>query len=595
MTQRKTSLHRLLPLSLLAACGASGDAAPASSTVTAGTPSNEPVASRPAPAASNASADAGAADAAATPPCPSNGSWSSLVPGPGQVGFDATLAASVERYDRLHDALFTKATGLAGSLQVTSDPAQRAKIETLLSTPWAPTDTDPTDDLLQYTGLDPMAFVTSWGMGTGMYAGTELAADAFRYGVLRDRGGDCTAVARARKMLDVGLDALHVVVSITGRPGSIARGIARADLPGDGAAVVTPLFDSAGKALPAEKDNGTWRADNSGLYPNLIWIDSCSRDMLFGWTMGAASIWEVIKNDPTFDAAKKARLQSDMKAVLDGLRIVRAGGRDLELWDADNRPTFHGFLHESSADRVYALTNGPAALMALGQVAALVSIVDDASSKAYLSTLVAARGLPDAIAQSLALVGLSGDQANHSGYNMLFLTGWLAHRYVGDGAARGKIKSGLLTQLYSPLFGEKPSDWKQSLYDFIAATASGDGWLGAPVKKTFDAAAVANGLSSLVAFRPAPLVPPTVENCDAAESASGLCTLSDGVTTVKVKTVDGALVANKAIPMALRPPSNFYWRSDPHLVNGAGSPNAFMPGSDLRVAYWLGRYVRVAP
>ena len=172
MTQRKRSLHLLLPLSLLVACGTSGDTTSSSTPPTVEPSSNDAAASRPAPAASNASADAGVADAAATPPCPSNGSWSSLVPGPGQAGFDATLAASVERYDRLHDALFTKATGLAGSLQVTSDPAQRAKIETLLSTPWAPTDTDPTDDLLQYTALDPMAFVTSWGLGTCTCAGT---------------------------------------------------------------------------------------------------------------------------------------------------------------------------------------------------------------------------------------------------------------------------------------------------------------------------------------------------------------------------------------------------------------------------------------
>ena len=53
----------------------------------------------------------------------------------------------------------------------------------------------------------------------------------------------------------------------------MVRALARAGTPGDGKR--SPLFD-AGEPLPAEKNNGTWQADNSGHYEGYIWEDSCS-------------------------------------------------------------------------------------------------------------------------------------------------------------------------------------------------------------------------------------------------------------------------------------------------------------------------------
>jgi hypothetical protein len=374
---------------------------------------------------------------------------------------------------------------------------------------------------------------------------------------------------------------------IPGYPGAIARAIARNDLPGDGTSATTPIFDAQGHPSPLEKNNGTWRADNSTgkLYPKYAWVDSCSRDMLFGWTLAMASAWEVIAKDPTFDAARKSRLAADAKALLGGLMIVRANGKDLELWDPEGRRTFHGNLHETSIDRQYVVKNGVASLMALGEVAALVSVVDDAPARAYLQSLIGPRDLPAAIGQSIAVVALGGDSSNYSAYNMLFLTGFMAHRWVGDATVRAGLGKPLQVDLYAPLFGPRPADWKQSLFDFVVASTT----------STFDPGAVARGTETLRDFPSAPYYATAVTNCDAAEVAAKSCTLNDGATVVSLKTANGDLVADRPIPMKLRPPSNFFWRSSPFLVNQAGDASTVFPGSDARLAYWLGRWVRTGP
>ena len=583
-------------LASAAACGA--DAGPADSPALAaaadagarGDAASQDVAVSP---TGDAAADAAAIDAG--PTCPSAGAWSSLIPGPGQTGYDAALAARVAKHDRLHEALSIYPAGLdVSGLSFTTDVTTRQKLAHLLESAWDPTDADPTDDFLQYEGVDPKDAVTAWQFATGMYAGAAMAADAFRYGVLRDRGGSCNDVARARKVLEVALDAIHVVVTIPGIPGGIARALTRVDLPGDGATPTTPLFDASHAPLPAEKNNGTFRDDNSvgHLYPNLHWVDSCSRDMMIGWVLGMASTWEVIAQDPTFDPARRARLKADAKSVLDGLRVVRPSGKDLEIWDPDGRRSYNGNMHETSVDRDYLLINGPSSMMALGVMAGLASIVDDASAKGYLDTLVHARGLPKATTTSMFVVGLGGDQSNHSGYNMLFMTAWLAHRYVGDAATEATLKKPVEQDLYAPLVGARPAEWKQSLFDLVVAASSGNATATSAATSTFDQAALGRALDTLTTFPEAPFYATGVTNCDASEIAAGSCLLNDGVTTVSLKSVKWGLVADKPVPMKVRPPSNFFWRTDPFLVNGDGDPNALYPAADLRVAYWLGRWVR---
>jgi hypothetical protein len=51
------------------------------------------------------------------------------------------------------------------------------------------------------------------------------------------------------------------------------------------------------------------------------------------------------------------------------------------------------------------------------------------------------------------------------------------------------------------------------------------------------------------------------------------------------------VVAIDPLPMRLRPPSNFEWRSDPHSVNGGGS-SRLNPGGEVYAAYWMGRFLQ---
>ena len=73
------------------------------------------------------------------------------------------------------------------------------------------------------------------------------------------------------------------------------------------------------------------------------------------------------------------------------------------------------------------------------------------------------------------------------------------------------------------------------------------------------------------------------------------CTAIDGETTLTLLGEVGRgdeLVAAEALPMALRPPSNYHWRSDPYRVNREADGTSLFPGVDFRVAYWMGRHLR---
>jgi hypothetical protein len=85
-----------------------------------------------------------------------------------------------------------------------------------------------------------------------------------------------------------------------------------------------------------------------------------------------------------------------------------------------------------------------------------------------------------------------------------------------------------------------------------------------------------------------------VENCDADEITAGVCTLSNGQVTDLLGTVgwNDELVAEDPVPIDVRPPSNFHWRSNPYSVNGGGTGDLLPSSADFRFAYWIGRWTR---
>ncbi len=529
----------------------------------------------------------------APPPACGSGdyTWKSLLPDPKSPDFDAALEEKATRIDRQFHALNGFATGLNADATVPLDQtAARDQIAAFLAN-------DDGWDFEAYAGVPVTDVIGAWGQSPGGYGGPGIAADAFRYGTLRDQGAECAAIDIAKQHLLADLDALHLVTAITGVPGVIARGVARKGLPGDGVEPTTPLHDADGNSLPAEKNNGTWRADNSGgLFPDYQWIDSCSRDMLVGWAVGYAAVWEVIRLDPAFPADKKVRLQADAEAIVRSLMLVGDKGYDLEIHDADGRLTYFPYLNENAIDTSYlaGASNGSLAMMALGIVGGFGYVAEKTDIDEYLyGQLLGERKLGE-LAKTNA-IGLSlGTKSNYSNYNMAFDSAWLAHRYMCDEPYRAIAREAEATAIYArPGEERQPAEQKMTFYDFVHVATAGGATPETPIG-TVDEPAVARGLETLGEFADTPLWETPRQNCDQAEIDSALCVADDGTTLHLLGYVgrNDTLVAKEPVPMRIRPFSNYFWRTDPYLVNGDSDGTRLLPAADFRVAYWMGRWVR---
>lgn len=454
-------------------------------------------------------------------------------------------------------------------------------------------------DFEGFSGKKPEEVVTTWHKVAGLYGGNGIAADAFRYGVLRDYGYPEEEVAIAREHLKADLERLHMASAITGVDGVIARGYIRTDIPSYGADLeLTALFDEEGNPLPEEKTNGTWRADNSGgLYPNWVWEDSCSRDQYIGWIAAYGASWEVIKDDDTFLDELKEEFQSDALKLGQALMEVQESGYDLELPDADGRTTLHGYMNENNLDRVYfpGIQNGFYAIMALGVVGTLVYVTQDEALKSYLyDELINERDLPGICKESMMLVD-GGLLTNYSNVNMAFQGAWLAVRYITESpAVSAKLRSVLAFELYDNGGERPPRETAESFYDFIYAGGMAGATAMSGMTEAPDAQAMAQGLQTLRWFPEPPYWQWARENCDEAEIEAFECVALDDstITLLGYEGRNGQLIADAPVPMNIRPHSNYHWRSHPYGVNGDGDGSGMNPGVDFRWAYWLGRWTK---
>ena len=498
------------------------------------------------------------------------------------------LEGKSARFDRLFAAVVTATTGLNTEVSAASEEGRAAVAAFAAGEGF---------DFEAAGGMPVASAVSGWSKVAGAYAGVGVAADAFRYGTLR-RQGPCDLVPQAREALVRDLDALHLAMEITGAQGVIARGFARKDVPGVGETVTTvPLFDGEGNPLPEEKNNGTWREDASGgKYPEYVWEDSCSVDQLVGWAVGFAAAWEVIADDPDFSAEQKGRLQADAAALARSLMAVQESGYDLEIRDGDGRRTYHGVLNENSLDNSYldGAQNGFKAMLALGIVGALAYVAEESDVFEYVEKqLVEARELDRIATENLIGVDL-GPKSNFSNYNMAFAGGFLAHRYLCSEGARGTVRESIATSLYDRGGDRQPAEQRQTFFDFVYALSQADGTAYAPMSSPPDPGAMERGVDTLVAFPDAPFWDEERINCDEAELASGACVTITGETIELLGPVgwNDEVVAKAPVPIDVRPPSNYYWRSNPYQVNGGGDPTRLLPGVDYRFTYWLGRWAR---
>ncbi|RJO71892.1 MAG: hypothetical protein C4523_03515 [Myxococcales bacterium] len=519
-----------------------------------------------------------------------------LLPGPLEDGHDATLAHLARQYDRQFHVFNAKPMAVNVDASVLETSVEKRDLLTRFLR-----EDDSWDFATFSGGPEPESAIDGWQKVAGLYAGFGIMADAMRYSVLRGEGADCGEVDVARAQLQRSLDAMHIAFAVGGAPGVVARGFVKKGVPGFAESVVpVPLFDEQGNPLPEEKNNGAWREDVSGQYPDYYWEDSCSRDMMLGWALAIAIGYEVIRDDPAFSDEMKARLRQDASGVLAALQVVRESGYDLEFPDADGRITFHGYINEHSIERdLYSpgFNNGFYAMMALGIVAAYTYAADDPAQETYLyDRLIAERGLPTIALEDMIYIAMD-KSSNYSNYNMAMISAWLAYRYIKDPEAREKIREAAWSQLYDiPGKDFTPVGANMALYDFVVISTMLDGTAYGPATGgEADALALADAVETLSVFPEPPYFAYPVENCDDAELESGVCVLNDG-TTVNVYNEGGrkgSTVCDQPVPKAIRRPSNFEWRSNPYEPNGGDGPGALLPGVDFRGAYWMGRWTKV--
>ncbi len=529
-----------------------------------------------------------------------------LLPGPNEEGYDALLEDKADQYDRQNLLFNCAGNGINSDVGISlANEADRQLVEDFLQT------TDSWDFEDFSGGRTPLDVVTAHQKVAGLYGGVGIAADAFRYGVYRDQGYPQEDVDRAKEILLRSIEGLFVAAEITGAPGVIARGFCRIDVPGPCAGQpTTPLFDEFGDPLPPEKDNGTWREDNSddNRFANYKWEDSCSRDQFVGWITAIGAIWEVIRDDPEFEEAAKDKIQLLAEQIGRSLMVERTGGTgsfgrafDLEIFDADGRTTYHGFLNENALDREYLawlpIKNGFNVMMSLGIVATLAYVSEDPVLEDYFyNELIGERHFADIVYKQVIGVNLHY-QTNYSSSNMAYAGALLALRYITDLEARDKVAYATGRHMYfnnPPLLSRQPVDYSYSLYDFIYATAvSGESayneMTGPP-----DADAVARGVQTLLDFAQPPYWQVEFINCDASEMESGDCTLNDGSHCTYLGEIgrNGTPLCEEPVPQAVRPPSNYHWRSCPYKPNGDAGGDGMNPGVDFRIAYWYGRWVK---
>lgn len=514
-----------------------------------------------------------------------------LIPGPGESGHDAALAAKADGIDRQIHTFLTRPLGW-GLEATVPDPAERTAIDEFFAAGAA--------DFQAHTGLHPYDVVGEFGESgdLGMFGGVQAAGDAFRYAVLRDGGADPALVDAARTALVRAMDGLHWYTQVTGEPGCVARGLLRIQpeagdppMPGTIPATV-PLFDGAGFPQPPDK-SPTWRDDRSGELPFLVWLDDSSKDQLDGYVYALGAVWDVAANDPTIPADRLDRLVEDARAI--GLRLLErvevAPGVevDLAMVDADGRPSsFHDLSAEELAPGLVleGVRNGFNAWMALGIVRTLYHVTgDEQIGRFYYEELIGAREYLAAVRESVSLMYL-GTETNFSNVNMAFVAAYGLGRYESDPAIGAELRELLAGQLYAPGRAREAEDLGQTFFDFLFAAFGPSGATG-PGR-----AGLERGLATLREHPAAPTWNRAVDNCDDAEIASRDCIGLDG-TPIRIAEGlgrGGGVVAEEAVPMRIRPPSNFEWRDDPHRVNGGGG-DRLNPAGDFHAAYWMGRFL----
>jgi hypothetical protein len=518
-----------------------------------------------------------------------------LIPGPGESGFDEETQSKAFRYAQQQKGMSAFPFGMSLDVYLNDDEARS------LVTDWL-TISELDQGFEEYTGVpvyDAVAFFGEVG-DLGMFGGVASAGNLLRYALARDTGADMGGESLddlRQNVIDL-LEALHICFAITGVPGTIVRGICPRDMPGCDAVTTTPLFDDDGNPLPANKV-GAWREDNSGLYPDWIWMDDTSKDQLLGYMFEIAVMWDVIAEDDEIDAALKSRLQDDAASIGDMLmEVAPETGLDLCIRDADGRLVGAYDLNPLLIEDITLppiVGNGFNAVASLGIFKTIALVTGEQRFKDFFRQMIDERKFLTYINQTFKITNTGPFSTNWSNVNMAYTAIYPLLRFEADPGLRDFWQVTAQRDLWEGWFpGWSVAATKLAFFSVISGAFSP----GPTDDEAADAAAF-----DLREFREAPYYDIPIENCDASEIAAGACLAVDGATQLELSGIhfggafypitghNGTLQANAPVPRAIRPPSDFDWRSSPYDVNGGGSMG-LMPGGDFHAAYWLGRYLR---
>jgi hypothetical protein len=505
---------------------------------------------------------------------------------PGAPNHDAALAALADAYQRQQLVLSARESGVP--LDTFVVPGDVQAVRDFFK--------QPSDDFQKVTGKHPFAVVSEYGEhgDMGNFSGIGSVGIAARLIVLRAAGAPAAELDAARAAAVRAARTWHAYGAIGGA-GVVARGVRRrvSEVPGDPPLPgklpeLVPLADGSGNALPAKKQP-SWRAAVDPAFGEWIWFDDTSKDQVSGYALGAAWLWDALHDDPAVPAEVPAALAADLRNfALALMQVAPETVIDLCIRDADGRLTSFSDLNPRQLGPTgiplpeYAtLQNGFNAALALGIVrAAYHASGDEAVGRFYYDELVRARDLPGKMLANSGAIFL-GAATNYSNVNMLAIALATLGRFETDPEVRATLEQTIATQFWSTNSSRDVSHVKQAWFDAIVGAYS-------PAAAPTIPARIRENLGG---FNPVPAFQRDRVNCDDAEIQKGECLAVDGKTVItlhKEKGWGGGVVAVDIVPMAVRPDSDFMWRSDPHQVNGYAS-NLLDSGGDFLAAYWLAR------
>jgi hypothetical protein len=270
------------------------------------------------------------------------------------------------------------------------------------------------------------------------------------------------------------------------------------------------------------------------------------------------------------------------------MKVIPGPNVDLVARDADGRATSFGDLNSRLVNgpggivlgASSGIQNGFNAALAMGVIRAAHRMSGDAVLKKYYEDdLVAARDYPRHAAETATLLFV-GEATNFSNANMLAIALATLGRIEETPAVRTRLTQ-LIDKFWDSGNNRSAKFAKQPWFDVIVAGFGGSARPEVPARMH----------DALVAYPAAPTLQREVINCDDGEIAAQSCLAVDGVTTIPLSSAKGrggGPVSTMSVPVAVRPDTNFAWRSDPFGVND-GASNRLNPRGDWLAAYWLGK------